>query len=808
MLRSFKAIIIAVTFLSTNLKANDSIKEIAAFRASVPPHIDGELDDEAWNNVPVAKDFVQFVPNNGAPAWQRSEVRFLYDNTAFYIGAMLYDTAPDSILTGLSERDNINNADYMGIYIDPQGTGTNGFGFFVTASGVQVDMKVTSYYEDGSWDAVWVSQTSITDSGWIAEIKIPYTALRFPKKEIQTWKINLWRNIMRHRQNTNWNFVNREKDGILTQCGRLTGVSNIKPPLRLSFMPYISTYYEKNPDLKKWNSIFNGGMDLKYGINEGFTLDMTLIPDFGQVQSDDKISNLSPFEIFYNERRPFFTEGTELFNRLGVLYSRRIGGPPVRHDSVENQLIEGEKIVSNPTETNMINASKLSGRTKRGLGIGLFNAMTDAAYATVEDTLGKKRTILTQPFTNYNMVVFDQDLKNNSSLNFTNTNVLRNADGYTATVTGGEIVLKNKNKDYVFNTKGGFSNKSYTRDKTVWGHAGYVKAGKIAGKFQGYMSYLYYSDKFDINDMGYLQKNNYTEMELFLRYEISKPFWIVNNWYSHLDMYRWGLYKDNIFTANGLFLNSTVTFKNQYVAAINASYYPNGDKDYYEPRVKDRFVIPFNKLYHFGGWINTDSRKILSVFFNPGRRWWDDKGHYEYWFNESVALRMTDKLSLYYDLSLFHSKRQKAWVATSETDNNIIYFGKRNIDEITNTFSGKFIFSNSSYISLRTRHYTQNVAFEKQFYELNNDGTLRNSAYSDSHNGNYNAFTVDMLYAWRFAPGSELTLVWKNLIETDDDFVVRPYFENLDNTINSPQTNSISVKIIYYFDYLYIRKNK
>jgi hypothetical protein len=795
-----------LALLPTLLRANDSIKSIAAVRVSTPPQIDGKLNDDVWRNAPVAKDFVQFVPNNGAPAWQRTEVRFLYDNTAFYIGAMLYDSAPDSILTGMSERDNINNADYMGIYLDPQGTGTNGYGFFVTASGIQLDMKVDQHNEDDSWDAVWKSETSITDSGWIVEIKIPFTAIRFPKAEIQNWKINVWRNIMRHRQNTNWNFVNREKDGILTQCGQLTGVNSIKPPLRLSFMPYVSGYYENNPESKGWNSLLNGGMDVKYGINESFTVDMTLIPDFGQVQSDDKISNLSPFEIYYNEKRSFFTEGTELFNKLGMFYSRRIGGKPVNHDLVGNNLKNGEEIVSNPKETKMINATKLSGRTKSGLGIGFFNAMTDASYATIKDSLGNERKFQTQPFTNYNMIVLDQDLKNNSSFNISNTNLLHSKDGYIASVTESELLLKDKSKQYVIDAKGGLSSKNNGKTATYWGQTGYFKTGKIAGKFQGFLSYLFYTDKFEMNDMGYLNKNNFTEYELFLRYQISKPFWIINNWYSHIDMYRWGLYKNNVFTANGIFINSNITFKNQYQMGINSSLFPNGDKDYYEPRVNGRFVVPFNKQFHIGGWINTDSRKKISVYFNPGRRWWDDAGHYEYWFNQSANYRITDKLSMYYELNTSFTKRQKGWVETNNKNNDTIYFGKRNIEEITNSLSGKYIFGKSAYISLRARYYMQNVEFENQYYELNIDGTLRNSTYTGNHNSNYNAFNIDLLYAWRFAPGSELSIVWKNIIETNDDFVVKNYRKNFDNIIESPQANSISIKINYYFDYLYLKR--
>ena len=800
----YATILVFLVFSIFNLSAQDSIKSVRAVRITDPPKIDGVLDDEVWKNVPVAKDFVQFWPDNGAIAWQQSEVKFLYDNTAFYVGAMLYDTSTDSILTGLSERDNINNADYMGIYLDPQGNGMNGYGFFVTSSGIQVDMKVNQYYEDGSWDAVWTSETSITDSGWVAEIKIPYTAIRFPNTDEQNWKINVWRNIMRYRQNTNWNFIDREKDGLLPQSGKLLGIEGIKPPLRLSFSPYVSGYVEKNPENKKMGERVNGGMDIKLGLNESFTLDMTLIPDFGQVQSDDKILNLSPYETYYSEKRPFFNEGTELFNKLGLFHSRRVGGTPVRHDNVEDYLNDKDSVIYNPGETRMINASKISGRTKNGLGIGVFNAMTREARAIIADSNGVKRSVITQPFTNYNMVVLDQDLKNNSYLNISNTNLYRPKDRYSANVTGSELVIKNKSKKFKVQARGILSQKYSDTLKPEFGHSYYLGAGKISGKFQGNISYRVLSDTYDINEMGYMGKNNYTETNIFIQFEKNKPFWILNSLHTHIDMYLESLYKPSVFTSSCAYYNLSVTFKNLYSAAINASIYPSGEKDYDEPRVDERFVNTFKKQYHIGGWVNTDSRKKLTLFYNPGIQWRDEPGDYEYWQYWSVNYRISDKLSCYYSTELVKTFKEIGWVKTNDNDNSIIYFGRRDVRTISNNLSAKYIFNKSSYINLRIRHYNQNVEYNAPFYELLPNGNLENSNYSDNHNQCYNVFNVDMQYAWRFAPGSEISVVWKNVIERDQDIILPSYFENLDKTIGYPQTNSLSVKLIYYLDYMYL----
>ncbi|MBN1950947.1 MAG: carbohydrate binding family 9 domain-containing protein [Bacteroidales bacterium] len=782
--------------------AQETVRSIHALRISDPPKIDGNLDDAVWKNALVADDFIQFWPDNGALPCQQSEVRFLYDNTALYVGAILYDTAPDSILTGLSERDNINNADYMGVYLDPQGNGTNGYGFFVTSSGIQVDMKLDQYSEDGSWDAVWMSETSITDSGWVAELKIPYSAIRFPKMDVQHWKVNVWRNVMRHRQNTNWNFVDRDKDGILPQSGNLLSVEGIDPALRLSFTPYVSTYFEKNPESDQIGTAFNGGMDIKYGLNESFTLDMTLVPDFGQVQSDDKILNLSPFETYYTEKRPFFNEGTELFNKLGLFHSRRIGGTPVHKGGLEGQLNEGDTLMFNPAETRMLNATKISGRTSSGLGIGVFNAMTMKAEAVVADSNGVMRAIVTQPFTNYNMLVLDQDLKNNSYLNFSNTNYYRPDDKYSANVSGTELVIKDKARRFRLQSKGVLSQKYSAGEDTELGYSYFVEAAKVSGKFQASIAHLVLSDNYDINEMGFMQQNNYTSTEAFIQYERNNPFWKLNSLHTHIYYERESLYDPRVLSNSSIWYNLRATSRKLYTIALNASYYPKGKTDFYEPRVEGRFVKLFKKQYHIGGWIETDSRKKFSFLYNPGIRWWDDEGRYQHWQFAYMNLRLSDKFSFYFEFNFVETFNEPGWINTDENDENLIYFGRRNITNITNSASVKYVFNKSSYLSLRMRHYNMDVIYRDQFYELKTDGELSESAYTANHNQSYNAFNIDMQFAWRYAPGSEISVVWKNAIDRSDDVILPGYFENLGQTITYPQTNSISVKVIYYLDYL------
>ena len=238
-----------------------------------------------------------------APSSQKSEIRVLYDDKAIYVGAMLFDTSPDSILKQLSQRDQIGITDWFAVILDPYRDGLNGFGFIVTSAGVQYDTRYSStggssvLDGDENWDAVWQSKTTFTDEGWIAEIKIPYSAIRFPKVEDQIWNLNFARMIRREREESFWNEVKPEISGFLNQAGIITDINNIKSPVRLSATPYIATYlenfYNKNAVSKStWGRSFNAGLDVKYGINDAFTLDMALIPDFGQTRFDNHVINL------------------------------------------------------------------------------------------------------------------------------------------------------------------------------------------------------------------------------------------------------------------------------------------------------------------------------------------------------------------------------------------------------------------------------------------------------------------------------------------------------------------------------------
>ena len=232
-----------------------SARQATAVRTETAIRIDGQIDEASWKNATVAKDFINYNPRPGANSSQYSEVRFLYDDKAIYIGATLFDTSPDSILRQLSQRDAIGITDWLGVVLDPYQDGLNGLGFIVTSAGVQFDTKYSalggenggsSSILDGdkNWDAVWQSKTTFTDEGWVVEMKIPYSAIRLPKASNQVWSINFARMIRREREESYWNEIKPEITGLLNQSGVISNISNIKSPVRLSATPYIVTYLE------------------------------------------------------------------------------------------------------------------------------------------------------------------------------------------------------------------------------------------------------------------------------------------------------------------------------------------------------------------------------------------------------------------------------------------------------------------------------------------------------------------------------------------------------------------------------------
>ncbi|WP_018476569.1 DUF5916 domain-containing protein [Pontibacter roseus] len=799
-------------------------KQLQALRVSNPLKIDGVLDEEVWQQAEIATGFIQNRPNPGPMETHPTQVRILYDDVAIYVGAIMNDVSQDSIFKQMGKRDDLGNTDFFGVFFDTYNDQINGFGFFLTPAGVQLDARYSSNGEDFSWNAVWESNASLQGNTWVAEMRIPYSALRFSNKPEQLWGLNFMRNRQSTRKGYFWNHVDPAINGFVNQWGKLTGIKNVEAPLRLSLTPYVSGYAEKYPQQNgdgttsyKDNFNFSGGMDVKYGINDAFTLDMTLIPDFNQVQSDNQVLNLSPFEVQFNENRPFFMEGTELFNKGDFLYSRRIGGRPVNYLNADEQEELGYTIIENPRETKMINGTKISGRTQSGLGIGVFNAVVGRQYATLEDSEGNQFRKETQPLTNYNIAVFDQSLKNNSYVTLVNTNVMRQGSTYDANLTGLLFRVANKSNKYAVDGKAALSQKYYTGD-TRLGHMYSLGAGKVSGNFQYNFTHSMKSDTYDPNDMGINFIRNTVDEDLNLRYNFYQPFWKLLNMNTELGAVYSRRYKPDAFQNFVIYGRVSGTFKNFLSVGTFFNLEPVLTYDFFEPRVEGRYyTFPTNSS--IGGWVSSDYRKKLALDVEFSYRTFNEHERRNLDVLVAPRYRVNDKLSFTYSFSRNIRQDDMGFAnhftnyGTTGKEERVL-FGLRDVNTVTNALTGSYIFNNRMSLSLRARHYWSKAEYS-HFFLLGDKGELLPDGYptgyyadneKPNHNINFNTFNIDMVYSWWFAPGSEISIVWKNAILHDQQEIIPRYPENFTRTITGPQTNSLSIKVLYFIDYQVLKK--
>ncbi len=772
----------------------DSIqrKKITITRFSDAPKIDGILDDAVWQQAAIAKDFIQRFPTNGIPEPDslKTQVKIGYDDTGIYVGAILYDTHPDKILKELTERDNIGNDDYFFIALNGYNDKQQSFGFFVTAAGVQIDMKISNNGDDTSWNAVWYSAVEILDNGWSVEMKIPYRELRFPDKKIQEWGVNIGRQVRRTRTQYTWNFVDNDKNSFTLFDGILNGIEDIKPPLRLSFYPYVSTYVNRFDG--ETDTSINGGMDVKLGLSEAFTLDMTLIPDFGQASFDRKVLNLGPFEQFFNEQRAFFTEGTELFNKGGLFYSRRVGGAPSTYPTTnENEVVE-----EYPSKVDLLNATKVTGRTNKGLGVGVFYSLTKKAYATIRDTLTQTtRKEEVEPLTNYNVISLDQRFGGNSSVSLVNTHVYRNKKYRNSNVTGIYWDLVNKANKY--SLYGGYEGSYVYGNQEKYGSEFSAGLGKINGKHRFQLSTFLRTADYDINDLGYTGSTNYISYYGYYGYRILEPKGIYNNIFLNFNLSHSRRLNPDLFRNINFNFNSSFTTKNflSYGGGLEVS--PIGTNDIYEPRTQGRYLkVP--GYVNPWIWLSTDYSKKFAFDFNIDQYFYFNQARVNYFYSLSPRYRVSDKLSFSVDFSYNYRKNDVGYV-TREDDQ--IIMGQRDVKTNNNNFNFKYTFNNKMALQLTLRNYYSQVNYS-QFYALADNGDLDNTNYSNENDNTFNSWNFDLRYSWWIAPGSELTILYRNnadIFKYED--LKKGYINNVQDLLDNPKNNNLSLRLVYFIDY-------
>ena len=459
-------------------------RELTAVRAAVPPDIDGRLDDTVWREAPAASGFLQRDPEEGKAASEETRVRFAYDDHAFYVAAELLDRDPAGIVRQLSRRDTTVEADAFILYLDPHHDRLTGAGFSVSAAGVQRDALIyNDTFTDFTWDAVWESAVQVGEGGWTVEMRIPLSQLRFPKAERHTWGVNVER-VIKRRNESDWlQLVPKNESGLASRMAELQGIEGITPPTTLQLLPYATTRTEfiapataRDPFNDGSRTFGSAGLDLKYGLSSSLTLDATFNPDFGQVEVDPAVVNLTAFETFYEERRPFFTEGANVFGNFGkigpsayvgffrpeptLFYSRRVGRAP-----------QGRPVglyVDSPDATTILGAAKVVGRTHGGWTIGALEAVTGSETARVSNGLQTTEQRV-EPLTNYAVLRMQRELGRRAGIGVLGTSVVRD---------GGDDALSAVLVDHA--TMAGVDGYYFLDAKRDW-----VVHGGIAGSWVG-----------------------------------------------------------------------------------------------------------------------------------------------------------------------------------------------------------------------------------------------------------------------------------------------------------------------------------
>lgn len=773
-------------------------KTIEAVRIEESPKIDGILDDAIWQSLPAYGDFKMYQPGNEGevdPEYQ-TEVKMAYDDKAVYVAAYMYHPNPDQILSQFSQRDEVFvQADNFSIALNTYNDGINETRFYVTSAGTIGDARRSQTSFDFGYDVVFECKISKDEKGWYAEFKIPYNALRFPEVEVQDWSVNFYRRLVGKNETHTWNFINNSVGNESQYSGLVSGVKNIDPPVRLTFFPYAQGVVANFDG--ETETDFSAGMDVKYGLSDSFTLDATLIPDFGQVAFDNVRLNLGPFEQTFGENRPFFTEGVDLFNKGYIFFSRRIGNSP---SGPLEDLEENETFTQYPERVNLLNALKISGRTKSKLGIGVLNAITERTFARAEDTItGAGRDVLVEPLANYNIMILDQQFNDNSSVSIINSNVTREGSFRDSNVTGLVFDLADKGNNFRLSGRGIMSNVSEIDNRTT-GIRTELDFFRIKGKFRYRFGHDFADKELDINDLGLNFTNNFNNFVAGASYQIFEPTPTFNSYSLSFTARHRRLYKPSVQTGNNFNLNLFFVTTTRFAFGGNFSFNTDND-DYFEPRLEGRFVTFSSNL---GGniWCSSDYRKKFAYDLGLGHRTWFDDPQLSWFFDISPRYRFSDRFLMVFSTDISLREDQFGYINDNGVD---VFMGQRDITNIENEITASFNFDSYKAIDLRFRNFWSTADYSDDiFFVLNEDGSRSEIEYDTSENDpnrNFNIWNLDLSFRWRFAPGSEATLLYRNQIFNLDEMATLNYGQSLDNLFSQPKQNTISLRVTYFVDY-------
>ncbi len=813
---------------------------VAAARAHQSITLDGRDDDAAWRAAQAITAFREFQPREDADPRYATEARVAYDAHNFYVFIRAFDPAPDSILTLLARRDVRTPSDQLKIIIDSYHDRRTGYEFAVNPAGVKRDYSIyNDGDEDDAWDAVWEVATVVDSLGWTAEFRIPLSQLRYAPADTNTFGFGVWRDIERHTERVSWPLYRRSQSGLVSQLGEITGLAGLASPARLELAPYAVA---KNIPLGAGDRVsrFTLGADVKYGLTSNLTLDATVNPDFGQVEADPSVLNLGAFETFYQERRPFFVEGTGIFrfdincsvvncNGEGLFYSRRIGREPA--------LLRSYGDVRSPTATTIIGAGKLTGRLPSGLTLGILEAVTAREVGTQDRTM--------EPFTNYAVVRAQQDLRSGQSgIGVIGTAVNRNLDEWTQDVlrrsayvgavdarhrfargrfevaaslaasrvdgSAAAIAATQRNTVHLYQRPDGGLTFDSTRTSLV-GDAEELYFRKIGGGMVRFeTSFQRRSAGFETNDLGYLQGADQQSWNTWAAVQFRRPqlffqqgFWNFNWW--------------QYWTTAGMpterAANTNLHFQlnNRWWAHAGGTLMRIGTA-FCDRCARGGPAVRRDRAISVWGGVEGDSRFpiVPFLFFDY---WGGDGGRSEYFgVNPSVDVRIASRFTTSLGLNVSRNRDDWQWYG--------------NFTDTANATSYTFAHLDQHTASIRWRlDYTMSPTLTLQLYAspFVSKGTYRNvraladpraahyddrfapygdsTVTSDPGGFNFKQFNSNVVLRWEYRPGSTLFLVWT---QGRDDFEpaegTRPFRRDFRRLFDAYPKNTFLVKVSYWLN--------
>ena len=808
-----------VLFITFNYSQNR--KEIKITRFNNPPKIDGIINDSQWNGLEPATEFERWMPNNGQKEREGYEsfIYLGYDDTGIYIAGKFNDPNPSLIPLEFSQRDNIweVNADSFWLSINTNDDNLNDQGFQVTSAGTLGDTYTSGEFSEDDWnfDTVFEAKVSIDENGWNMEMKIPYSALRFPSSDIQSWGIQFSRRIIEFGEFYTWNYIDTKTSTFRESLGLLNGLKNISPPTRLFFYPYLQSSVDLNKNNRPLSG-YSAGMDLKYGISNNFTLDATLIPDFGQVAFDEKELNLSPFEQKFDENRAFFTEGSQLFKKADTggrrggnfFYSRRIGDDI--NLNTDELIKDNEELISYETKSNLVNSIKLTGTTNSGLSIGIINSITEKAYANVKDLNTQEiKNKLIAPLTNYNVVSLSQTALNKySTFSFLNTNVNRGDDFKGSNNSALVVDLYDNDRKFNINANVFQSNsKSFSNTK---GFRGGISLSELTGSLRFDIGWNGVDANYYQNDLGYYNLRNDQRLWAKVGYMTFKPTKLYEKIEAYMSMSERSRFYPKILKSQGVRIGLTLT--SLKVEEIRASFdYTSKYKDFEETRKEDFFIYqPAEYELEFN--YRSDTRKKLVYgsgiehSYGVNEQFNENSSETEIEFYSGYRLSNQFKVEL--GISNGISKNEIGYVF-DENDN--LYFGNRKVKFTENNISLNYNFNSYKSLNLKFRQFWSSALYKEDFFLLKSDGnrSVSEKNISDYNpNTNFNLWNLDLSYNWEFAPGSKITLLYRNNIFNENNLSGISYYNSTKELFEKPINHQFSLRINYFIDFNLLKKKK